>query len=215
MPGWFGYAPSGEEGPPPDPAYSRVTNPERFRPLHTAMHEIISRLENDFEVERAEGYGLDQELESHPQRAGLDLASPSVRLNPNNPDAAPIVVAFSTFPSLNVRFGRWYMEPFPDCGCDACATAGESVERESERLNDMVDDVTSGRFREAIYRPRISFQGSAWRETRFWAPVGSERSSTRSISRSRIDGVSAHRMSGGRRRLALDWKPWPRRPAAG
>ncbi len=29
---------------------------------------------------------------------------------------------------------------------------------------------------------------------------------------SRIDGLSAHRMSGGRRRLDLDWKPWHRRP---
>ena len=96
-------------------AYSRVANPERFRPLRTAMLEVIDRLENDFDLERTEGYGLDEELER-----GMDLARPDVRLTPKDPDAAPIVVVFSTFPGLRVRFGRWYIEPFPDCGCDAC-----------------------------------------------------------------------------------------------
>jgi hypothetical protein len=45
-------------GPAPE-AYSRVTNPERFRPLHTFMVELICRLEAAFDVERLEGYGLD------------------------------------------------------------------------------------------------------------------------------------------------------------
>ena len=125
-----------------DTAYSRVTNPERFRPLHPAMLEIIRRLEDQFEADRTEGYGLDEEL-----GRGLDVVRQDVRLTPSDPDAAPIVVAFSTFPSLHVRFGRWYIEPFPDCGCDACY---ESAEGEIERLNEMVDDVTAGRFREAI-----------------------------------------------------------------
>lgn len=42
MAGWYGYAEHGEAGPPPDPAYSRVTNPERFRPLHAAMLEAVA-----------------------------------------------------------------------------------------------------------------------------------------------------------------------------
>ena len=187
----------GPEGPPPE-AYSRVTNAERFRPLHPAMLEIIRRLENDFEVERTEAYGLDEELERR-----LDLDRPDVRLTPRDPDAAPIVVAFSTFPSLYVRFGRWYKEPFPDCGCDAC---DESAEGEIDRLTEMVDDITSGRFREAIRRPLISLMGSGWREHRFWSPDGRF-----SRGESRIDGLRAREMSGGRRRLDLDWKPWPRR----
>ena len=61
MSGWFGYG-RGEESST-DAAYSRGTNAERFLPLHTAMLEIIGQLENDFEVERTEGYGLDEELE--------------------------------------------------------------------------------------------------------------------------------------------------------
>ena len=191
----------GPEGPPPE-AYSRVTNAERFRPLHGAMLEIIGRLENEFEVERRDEYGLDEELER-----GLDLAGPSVRLNPRNAGAAPIGVVFSKFPGLHVRFGRWYREPFPRCGCDAC---DESAEGEIERLSEMVEDVTAGRFREALRRPLISFWGSAWWETKFWSPAG-----RRSTSRSRVDRVSAHRMSGGRRRVDLDWEPWQPRQSAG
>ena len=193
----------GPEGPPPE-AYSRVTDAERFRPLHPAMLEIISRLENDFEVERTEGYGLDEELER-----GLELAGPFVRLSPRDPDAAPITVAFSTFPSLYVRFGRWCKEPFPDCGCDAC---DESADGEIERLKEMVDDVTAGRFREAIQCPLLSSRGPGWRETKFWSPDPDGRRSSR---RSRVDGLRAREMSGGRRRLDLDWKPWPRRQTTG
>ena len=150
MAGWYGYAKSQNADSPEDPAYSRVTNAERFRPLHSAMLELLSWLENDSDVERSEGYGLDPELER-----GLEAARPHVRLNPGNPDAAPIAVVFSTFPGLNVRFGRWFREPFPSCGCDAC---DESAESEIERLNEMVDDVVAGRFRESIRRPLISFR---------------------------------------------------------
>ena len=198
-PGWFGYG-SGEESQT-DPAYSRVTNPERFRPLHTAMLAIIDRLESDFEVERAEGFSLDEKL-----ARGLDLARADVRLTPKDPDAAPISVVFTAFPGLRIRFGRWYVEPFPVCGCDAC---DESAEDEIERLNDMLDDVTAGRFREAIEIPLISFMGSGWMETRFWSPDGRRRR-----HRSRVDRRRGREMSGGRRRLDLNWKPWPRRQVA-
>ena len=158
---WFEGSRWGPEGPP-DEAYSRVTDAERFRPLHSAMLEIIDRLENDYEVERAEGYGLDDELEKR-----LDLARPSVRISPRDPDAAPIGVTFTTFPGLYLRFGRWYTEPFPDCGCDAC---DETAEGAIERLKYVIDDVTAGRFREGIRCPLISFVGSAWRETERWSP---------------------------------------------
>ena len=184
----------GLEGPPPE-AYSRVTNAERFRPLHPAMLEIIGRLESGFEVERAEAYGLDEELER-----GLDLARPCVGLRPRDTDAAPIAVAFSAFPGLHVRFGRWHTELFPVCGCDVC---GESAEDQIERLSKMVDDITAGRFREEVRRPLIPFIGNGWREAEFWSPVG------RSLGISRVDGRRALRMSGGGRRLGLDRKPWP------
>ena len=184
-----------------DPAYSRVTNPERFLPLQTAMLAIIDRLESDFEVESAEGFGFDEKL-----ARGLDLARVDVRLIPKDPGAAPISVVFTAFPGLRIRFGRWYIEPFPVCGCDAC---DESAEDEIERLTDMVDDVTAGRFREAIELPLLSFMGAGWVDTRFWSPDGRRRR-----HRSRVDRRRAREMSGGRHRLDLNWKPWPRRQLA-
>ena len=42
--GWFGYTPLPDFGEPPDEAYSRVTNPGRFRPLHEAALRLIERL---------------------------------------------------------------------------------------------------------------------------------------------------------------------------
>lgn len=166
------------------------------------MLEIMDRLESQFEVERTEGYGLDDKLERR-----IDLARPDVRLTPRDPESAPIAVAFSTFPGLHVRLGRWYTEPFPVCGCDAC---DESAEGEIERLNEMVDAVTAGRFREAIRRPLFSFRRSGWAETTFWS-ADDTRSWARSQMGSRIDGPRAREMAGGRRRLDLDWKPWRRR----
>ena len=165
--------------------------------MHWAILKILGRLENDFEVERTEGHGLDAALER-----GLEPARPDVRLSPKDPEAAPIAVVFSTFPGLNVRFGRWFTEPFPSCGCDAC---DESAEDEIERLNEMVDDVVAGRFHEAIRRPLISFRGTGWRETKFWSSAGKR------TNRSRIEGLRAREMSDGRRRLDLNWKPWRRR----
>lgn len=193
-PGWFGYGTG--EASLMDPAYSRVTNPERFLPLHTAMLAIIDRLESDFEVERAEGFGFDEKL-----ARGLDLARADVRLTPKDPDAAPVSVVFTAFPGLRIRFGRWYIEPFPVCGCDAC---DESAEGEIERLTDMIDDVTAGRFREAVEIPLLSFMGAGWVDTSFWSPDGRRRR-----HRSRVDRRRGREMSGGRHRLALNWKPWP------
>ena len=149
-----------------DSAYGRLTNLERFRPLHPAMLEIIRQLEEQFEVDRAEGYGLDEELVRGLDRADFGLARPDVKLIPSSPDAAPIVVTFTAFPGLYVRFGRWYTEAFPSCGCDAC---DESAEYEIEQLEERVDDVTAGRFREAIRRPLLSLTGSGWNETKFWS----------------------------------------------
>ena len=82
----------GAEGPPPE-AYSRVTNPKRFAPLHTAAEELLDRLEHEFDTERTRGYGLDPELEE-----GFKLVRPSVSLVPRDTGAAPIVVAFSALP---------------------------------------------------------------------------------------------------------------------
>ena len=178
-------------------AYSRVTDAERFRPLHTAMVEKILRLEAAFDVVRDEGYGLDEELEKP-----FNLARPSVRLSPKAPESAPIAVAFSDFPGLHVRFGRWSTKLVPVCGCDAC---DETAEGEIKRITRMIDSVTDGGFREAVRRPLLPFFGSGWLETEYRTSVFSH------AGGSILDNSQARRMTGGRRRLELDWRPWPRR----
>ncbi len=180
---------------PPPEAYSRVTNPERFAPLHEIAAKLLNRLERDFDVERAEGYGLDLELEQR-----YHLARPTVSLLPHDPGAAPLVLAFSSFPGLHFRFGRWCMLAFPSCGCDACQ---ESAEMEIDRLTSIVNDVTAGRFREAV---RIRPDGDVWLESEFWS--ADERSTRQSF---RLDPDRAQQLTAQRDRLSHDWNPWPKR----
>ncbi len=186
----------GREGPPEE-AYGRVTNPERFAPLHDATLEMIGRLEAGFDVERAEGYGLDKELEGK-----RGLARPSVRLSPADPEAAPITVVFTDFPGLFVRFGRWAEEIFPVCGCDAC---GGTAEEEIERLTEKTHSLTISGLRETVEAPWWPFWGDGSLEAEWRGPSDYGR------HWSRIDRDRARQMSGGRRRLVLDWKPWPRK----
>jgi hypothetical protein len=54
------------------------------------------------------------------------------------------------------------MTAFLVCGSDACA---ETAEGEAERLKSTVDDLTAGRFREAVVIPAV---GAAWMESEFW-----------------------------------------------
>ena len=180
------------EGPPDEEAYSRVTNPERFAPLHDIAAGLLNRLEATFDVERAEGYDLDPELES------VELARPSTRLVPRDPGAAPIVVAFTALPGVFVRFGRWCIIRFPSCGCDACV---DTLDYEVERLDEMIDDVTAGRFREAI-RP---VGGDPWLTHEFWSSSGRSKGE-RKLGRSR-----AQQLLVGNDRSSYEWSPWPRR----
>ena len=188
----------GIEGPP-DEAYSRVTNPERFQPLHAAATELLDRLEREFAVERLEVHDVDDEL------SRIRLAGTPVRLVPHDLQAAPIVVAFTDFPGLHLRFGSWRTEPFPNCGCDACDETADGL---IEHMTRMVESVVSGGFRESIQVPVLLGRGWQESEFRFNDDHGGFSRSRGRISRSR-----ALEMTGGERHVTLDWKPWPRRNA--
>ncbi len=215
----------GREGPP-DEAYSRVTNPERFLPLHEAALRLIERLRADFYVEMTEGYDLSV--------LGISedgLARPSITLIPDNADCAPIAVAFTDFPGVRVRFGRWEEERFPDCGCDAC---DEDADGEIEGMTEMFESVVSGGFLEAIRIPRLlgdGLLGSAFsepgmpmteseraamlewtkRRNSFRVFRESVLTSYERLSERRVERSKALEMTGGRLYLEFDWKPWPRR----
>jgi Family of unknown function (DUF6226) len=183
----------GSEGPPPE-AYSRVTNPERFRPLHGFALTLLTQLVATFEVGQTEGYSLDNDL-----KVG-DLARPSVRLVPHHSKAAPVTVSFTTFPGLRVRAGRCYAESFPSCGCDAC---DETADVEIIRLGQMIDAVVAGRFREGIVLPPL---GDAWQVWELWWP-------RRSLGGMTIDRQRARAMLADVERFSIAWAPWTRRPA--
>ncbi len=184
----------GPEGPPAE-AYSGVTNPGRFAPLHEFAESLLDRLESEFDVDRREGIELDPELKAH------DLARPSIELTPRTPDGARLLVSFTTFPGLVVRAGQWHSEPIPSCGCDAC---DESAESAIERLSWLVENVTRGRFREALSLPLLL--GDAWKTTEMGASdVGRRESGRMRIPRQRASEMLANS------RNDYQWKPGPRR----
>jgi len=186
----------GPEGPPPE-AYSRVTHPERFRPLHDVALALLRQLHASFNVSYVEGYGLDSELEVG------DLVRPSIRLVPLDSKAAPLAVTFTAFPGLRVRAGRWCTAAFPACGCDAC---DESADEEAARLAQMIDDVVAGRFRERIV---LAPAGDGSQEWELWSsPLG------RSSGRLAIDRASAQAKLAGVEYSSIDWAPWTRRHTA-
>jgi hypothetical protein len=180
----------GPEGPPPE-AYSRVTDASRFQPLHNAALDLLRNLQSVFDAEWAEALGIDPELER------AELARPTVKLEPAQSTSAPIVVAFTSFPGLAVRCGRWFIDRFPSCGCDACA---ETAEDEIRRLGDLFDNVTLGRFRESIKLPLI---GAAWYEYELGLPWHGGAGRSR-LQRSRARALLDH----GPRAFA--WQPWRR-----
>ena len=185
----------GPDGPPPE-AYSRVTNSERFRPLHDFALTLLTQLYASFDVDRVEGHGLDGELEV------CDIARPSVRLVPGDSKAAPLAVSFTTFPGLKVRAGRWCIAVFPACGCDAC---DETANSETIRLAEMIDDVVAGRFREGLAMPRV---GEGWQEWELWSPP------RRSSGRLQVDRERARAMLAGIEGSSIEWAPWTRRKAS-
>jgi hypothetical protein len=178
-------------GPPAD-AYFRVTNAERFRPLHGFAGILLDRLYAEFDVDREDEPGLDPELE---QVGTLSI----VRLTPRAENAASLTIGFTTFPGLNVRFGRWHTRPFPACGCDAC---DETFESESGVLSWMITQLADGRYREELQR---SERGKFTQRHEFWSDDGRRAGG----SQDRTEGDDTAALKPG----VVAWQPWPRRSA--
>ena len=181
--------------PPPPEEYSRVTNPERFRPLHSLALEIVSRLQSEYDTVASETFVLVRGV-----MPPIEWDRPPVTLAPTSKNAAPISFAFTPFPSLILRAGRWFYSSFPSCGCDACA---ETAEREGDRLKWIINNVVQGNFGEELEQPLFRSPRIKW-----WFGID--------------DGL--HDFSGGgdwpsgdrARELRaegakrIEWQPWPR-----
>jgi hypothetical protein len=183
----------GGEGPDPE-SYSRVTNFERFRPLHAFALDLIDRLTAEYDVVQSNSFALRFGM------SAFDQARLPVTLTPPKPEAAPVTIAFTNFPSLVVCYGRWASDEFPSCGCDACA---ETADREEERLDGLIRDVVAGGFREETRIPL--FFGHATLRYEF-GEIGSRyRSGGSFLSRDQARGL----LAGGAPRV--QWQPWERR----
>jgi len=171
--------------PPPLEAYSRVTDPERFAPLHPLALDLLERLEAEYEVRRT---------------TASEAAGPSVTLTPAARRAAPVSVAFTPFPGLVVRCGHWLEDRFPSCGCDACR---ESADGEGERLRWTIGEVVAGRFAEEVRVPLLRSGSRRW-----WLGAPDRRASSGGWERLSRAGARALR---GDRPARVEWEPWTRR----
>ena len=171
-----------------------MTEPERFLPLcHWAL-ETVARLEQDYEVTREDGEGIDAELEN---RA---ISRPTIKLTPLRDSGAPVNVVFNDFPGLAVRVGRWGTDWFPSCGCDAC---DEMPEEEFERFEELLDDVVAGRFRESLsHGPN----GEGWSRYEHWSDRGFSNSGG-----SRLTREETVQILNGKPEFVAKWMPWPKK----
>jgi hypothetical protein len=181
----------GSSGPPED-AYTRVTNPGRFLPLHAAAARLIEALQQQ--------YAVSLQQASTPEEPTIELVQSGVTLTPAQPDCAAITFFLTTFPGVLLHCGHCTTAVFPACGCDAC---DESAPEEIERLAWTVESVTRGRFEEEI---RVSWRGRVSARWELWSESG----------RAAASGATRCRGPLPRRgqSVRLEWQPWPqRRPA--
>lgn len=180
-------------GPDPDPeAYSRVTNPERFLPLHAIALALLDHLALEYDVIRTDAFAR------MPDMTPFEQARLPVTLTPVASDAAPVAIAFTTFPSLIVRCGKWSAMALPNCGCDACAA---TAELEAERLEQVLGDVVAGRFREELRIPLFGRAGVRWSFGDI-ARAGHLREGGEYLGRDQARLLD----TGGQKRML--WQPW-------
>jgi hypothetical protein len=98
-------------------------------------------LVDTYAVDAVEGSDTDEEL-----ARGASLAR-VVQLVPSSRSGATLTVGFTTFPGLVVRYGKWHVEAYPHCGCDACDESPDYLARD---FADRVDLLAKGRFREKL-----------------------------------------------------------------
>jgi hypothetical protein len=133
---------------PDDDAYGRVTNPQRYLPLHDFARTLIDHVVGRFAATATNG-GLD-EFDDR-MRQHIDAV---VRIAPTVGHGGPIIIAFTSFPAIVIRLGSHFSAPFPSCGCDAC---DEPVDVLCHEMTDMIDTYVAGGLTEWLVGNRLGF----------------------------------------------------------
>jgi hypothetical protein len=185
----------GGESPPED-SYSRLSNPQRFAPLHAVADALIDWLQATFDVT----------LEQTPSAASDLLHMPdhvvrAVRVVPRDPTAAPLTFVLTPFPGIYLHAGVLHDFHLPVCGCDAC---DDDVLNLAEELEWTVRTVVSGGYSERFDPGR-----GDWIEFRLEEPGVGMRS-----GRSRTADLPEDRVRFARTALpaAGQWSAWPLLP---
>lgn len=191
------------DGPPPEEAYSRLTDPQRFAPLHDAARTLLDDLAARPGVVRTSGSATDP-LPGAPPAAVVTLTPPA--------PAVALEIVFTAFPGLLVRIGGLDVLRLPCCGCDAC---DEDAPELLDELHVRVDALVAGASGERLVRHRHRFPGAGYQgdaagpviddrdgwfhET--WYPGGS---SGTGVEGAALDAVRARLRDGER-----NWDRWP------
>lgn len=181
---------------PPEDAYSRVTNLQRFAPVHAVTIALVEWLENTYDVAVEQAPSVATDLLRMP-----DDVIRAVRVTPREPTSAPLTFVLTPFPGVYLHAGSLHDFHFPMCGCDAC---DDDVTNMVEELEWTVRTVVSGGYSE-----RLDPWPGSWVENKLDEP-GARTSS----GRSRISELPGERLKFARTVLPPDgrWSPWPLLP---
>jgi Family of unknown function (DUF6226) len=170
-------------------AFARATDVGRYAVLHDEAEALLAELHQRYIVERRET--------KEPPACDGPLER-TVWLVPHTPAAAPLAVAFTDFPKVVLRLGRWYRQSLPSCGCDACdedpATLVADMRTQAAAL-------VEGGLWERVRRGL----GSSWSETLL---VGADFRASQQEPLTVGEARSARREGFA---AAVQWAPWPRR----
>lgn len=181
---------------PPEDAYSLVTNPQRFTPLHAVADALVEWLQNTFDVTIEEGPAVATDLLHLP-----DDFVRAIRVVPREPKMASLTFVLTPFPGVYLHAGLLHDFHFPTCGCDACDEDATSV---AEELEWTVRTVVSGGYSERL---------DPW--PGHWIEYGLDEPGVRSQSgRSRTNDLPGERVKIARTALPRSgsWLPWQGNP---
>jgi hypothetical protein len=142
------------EGSPPEDAYSRISYPERFAPLHAVADALIDWLQETFDVSVDESPEVASDLLRPPE----DVVR-AVRIVPSDKRAAGLSFVLTGFPGVYLHAGALHDFHFPVCGCDAC---DEGVLELADDLEWTVRTVVQGGYAERFF-PGGSGSSTGWR----------------------------------------------------